>query len=74
MQNLVYRYNTAESDDGVGGEEGTFCLCTLWSVGCKLCERHAITALHPQVHRSSDPCGRIRQGRPSEVNQNVRSA
>ncbi|KAI0005471.1 glycoside hydrolase family 15 protein [Russula compacta] len=30
--NLVYRYNTAESDDGVGGEEGTFCLCTLWCI------------------------------------------
>ncbi|THH19714.1 hypothetical protein EW146_g1474 [Bondarzewia mesenterica] len=30
--NLVYRYNTSESDDGVGGEEGTFCLCTLWCV------------------------------------------
>ncbi|KAI0067863.1 glycoside hydrolase family 15 protein [Artomyces pyxidatus] len=30
--NLVYRYNTQESDDGVGGEEGTFCLCTLWCV------------------------------------------
>lgn len=30
LQNLVYRYNTQESDDGVGGEEGTFCLCTLW--------------------------------------------
>ncbi|KAI0321665.1 glycoside hydrolase family 15 protein [Amylostereum chailletii] len=30
--NLVYRYNALESDDGVGGEEGTFCLCTLWCV------------------------------------------
>ncbi|KAI0042680.1 glycoside hydrolase family 15 protein [Auriscalpium vulgare] len=30
--NLVYRYNTQESDDGVGGEEGTFCLCTLWCI------------------------------------------
>ncbi|KAI9445454.1 glycoside hydrolase family 15 protein [Lactarius indigo] len=29
---LVYRYNTSESDDGVGGEEGTFCLCTLWCI------------------------------------------
>ncbi|KAI9512361.1 glycoside hydrolase family 15 protein [Russula earlei] len=30
--NLVYRYNTAKSDDGVGGEEGTFCLCTMWCI------------------------------------------
>jgi len=30
--NLVYRYDTSKSDDGVGGEEGTFCLCTLWCV------------------------------------------
>jgi GH15 family glucan-1,4-alpha-glucosidase len=31
-QNLVYRYDVNKSDDGVGGEEGTFCLCTLWCV------------------------------------------
>lgn len=31
-QNLVYRYDVNKSDDGVGGEEGTFCLCTLWYV------------------------------------------
>ncbi|VDB99396.1 unnamed protein product [Peniophora sp. CBMAI 1063] len=30
--NLVYRYNALTSDDGVGGEEGTFCLCTLWCI------------------------------------------
>ncbi|KAG6887678.1 hypothetical protein C0995_013593 [Termitomyces sp. Mi166 len=30
--NLVYRYDVTKSDDGVGGEEGTFCLCTLWCV------------------------------------------
>ncbi|KAL0058998.1 hypothetical protein AAF712_014294 [Marasmius tenuissimus] len=29
---LVYRYDTNKSDDGVGGEEGTFCLCTLWCI------------------------------------------
>ncbi|WVQ77827.1 hypothetical protein IAR50_007520 [Cryptococcus sp. DSM 104548] len=28
----VYRYNAALSDDGVGGEEGAFSLCTLWCV------------------------------------------
>ncbi|GFZ46845.1 Uncharacterized protein JCM24511_04065 [Saitozyma sp. JCM 24511] len=30
--NSVYRYNTKNSDDGVGGEEGAFSLCTLWCV------------------------------------------
>ncbi|KAI6109231.1 glycoside hydrolase family 15 protein [Pisolithus croceorrhizus] len=30
--NLVYRYDVAKTDDGVGGKEGTFCLCTLWCV------------------------------------------
>ena len=30
--NLVYRYDVTKSDDGVGGGEGTFCLCTLWCV------------------------------------------
>ncbi|EMD39530.1 glycoside hydrolase family 15 protein [Gelatoporia subvermispora B] len=29
---LVYRYDSSKTDDGVGGEEGTFCLCTLWCV------------------------------------------
>ncbi|KAI0071654.1 glycoside hydrolase family 15 protein [Panus rudis PR-1116 ss-1] len=29
---LVYRYDVTKSDDGVGGEEGTFCLCTLWTI------------------------------------------
>jgi GH15 family glucan-1,4-alpha-glucosidase len=28
----VYRYDVTKSDDGVGGEEGTFSLCTLWCV------------------------------------------
>jgi len=30
--NLVYRYDVTKSDDGVGGEEGTFCLCSLWAI------------------------------------------
>lgn len=29
---LVYRYNTAKSDDGVGGREGAFSMCTFWLV------------------------------------------
>ncbi|KAH9919187.1 glycoside hydrolase family 15 protein [Epithele typhae] len=29
---LVYRYDVSKTDDGVGGEEGTFCLCTLWAI------------------------------------------
>ncbi|KAH9834666.1 glycoside hydrolase family 15 protein [Rhodofomes roseus] len=29
---LVYRYDVRKTDDGVGGDEGTFCLCTLWCV------------------------------------------
>ncbi|KZV94567.1 glycoside hydrolase family 15 protein [Exidia glandulosa HHB12029] len=29
---LVFRYDTVKADDGVGGEEGTFCLCTLWCI------------------------------------------
>lgn len=30
--NLVFRYDTTQTDDGVGGEEGAFSLCTLWAV------------------------------------------
>jgi len=30
--NLVFRYNAEIVDDGVGGEEGAFSLCTLWAV------------------------------------------
>lgn len=29
---LVYRYNTQHSDDGVGGQEGAFSMCTFWLV------------------------------------------
>ena len=29
---LVYRYNTAETADGLDGDEGTFNLCTFWLV------------------------------------------
>ncbi|KAI9675206.1 MAG: hypothetical protein M1829_003566 [Trizodia sp. TS-e1964] len=29
---LVYRYNTELSDDGVGGREGSFSICTFWLV------------------------------------------
>ncbi|KAH8675670.1 glycoside hydrolase family 15 protein [Xylariales sp. PMI_506] len=29
---LVYRYDTAISDDGVGGSEGAFSMCTFWLV------------------------------------------
>jgi GH15 family glucan-1,4-alpha-glucosidase len=29
---LVYRYNPEETDDGVGGEDGTFNICTFWLV------------------------------------------
>ncbi|PVH97273.1 glycoside hydrolase family 15 protein [Periconia macrospinosa] len=29
---LVYRYNYAKSDDGVGGREGAFSMCTFWLV------------------------------------------
>jgi GH15 family glucan-1,4-alpha-glucosidase len=29
---LVYRYDTAESPDGVAGHEGTFNMCTFWLV------------------------------------------
>lgn len=32
VNNLVFRYDTTLSDDGVGGEEGAFSLCTLWAV------------------------------------------
>ncbi|KAJ2726525.1 hypothetical protein GGI07_000467 [Coemansia sp. Benny D115] len=28
--NLVFRYNAIETDDGLSGEEGTFSLCTFW--------------------------------------------
>jgi len=30
--NLVYRYNTHETSDGLSGDEGTFNICTFWLV------------------------------------------
>ena len=29
---FVYRYDTSKMDDGVGGKEGTFLMCTLWLI------------------------------------------
>lgn len=29
---LVFRYNTSTSEDGVGGREGAFSMCTFWLV------------------------------------------
>ena len=31
---LVYRYNTARSDDGIAGGESTFTMCSFWYVEC----------------------------------------
>jgi len=32
VNNLVYRYDVSKSDDGIGGEEGAFLLCSFWAV------------------------------------------
>jgi len=32
INNSVLRYDTTKTDDGIGGEEGAFSLCTLWTV------------------------------------------
>jgi GH15 family glucan-1,4-alpha-glucosidase len=34
---MVLRYRTAETDDGLQGEEGTFTICSFWLVSA-LCE------------------------------------
>jgi GH15 family glucan-1,4-alpha-glucosidase len=31
--NTVFRYDTEKADDGIGGEEGAFSMCTLWAIG-----------------------------------------
>ncbi|CAO2654169.1 Nn.00g109020.m01.CDS01 [Neocucurbitaria sp. VM-36] len=48
---LVYRYNHALSDDGVGGREGAFSLCTFWLVEAltragEYDEKYLIQAIH----------------------------
>lgn len=30
--NTVFRYDTEKADDGIGGEEGAFSMCTLWAI------------------------------------------
>jgi len=32
VNDLVYRYNHSVSDDGVGGKEGSFTMCSFWLV------------------------------------------
>jgi len=48
FQGLVYRYDVNKADDGVGGEEGTFCLCTLWCVS-QLFSTQLITSPSPDT-------------------------
>jgi GH15 family glucan-1,4-alpha-glucosidase len=35
--NTVFRYDTEKADDGIGGEEGAFSMCTLWAIGQYSC-------------------------------------
>src|SRR5207245_6870475 len=37
VDGMVLRYRTAETDDGLRGEEGTFTICSFWLVSA-LCE------------------------------------
>jgi GH15 family glucan-1,4-alpha-glucosidase len=34
VDGLVHRYLPWQADDGLGGDEGTFTMCTFWLVGC----------------------------------------
>ena len=43
----MYRYDVRKSADGVGGEEGTFCLCTLWYVTMLWCQKKRHGGLQP---------------------------
>jgi hypothetical protein len=58
-QNLVFRYDVTKADDGVGGEEGTFSLCTLWYVSIRIPSCSSPIAL-TQVRRGTYACGRAR--------------
>ena len=37
---FVHRYDTTATDDGVGGEEGTFLMCTLWLADVLILQGH----------------------------------
>jgi GH15 family glucan-1,4-alpha-glucosidase len=56
---LVYRYNTTKSDDGVGGREGAFSMCTFWLVEALTRVRNCPTLLYARpvlIRRTQGRC------------------
>jgi len=57
--NTVFRYDTEKADDGIGGEEGAFSMCTLWAIGKpdSACRGEFIWSLHRTTfHRGFESC------------------
>lgn len=64
--NTVFRYDTEKVDDGVGGEEGAFSMCTLWAIGeCLNVSRHIqqYLMLNGNLCRGVESCWILRQAR-----------
>ncbi len=56
---FVLRYRTAETDDGLSGEEGTFLICSFWLVSALsvVGDHHAARDLMERLLRISSPLG-----------------
>jgi len=56
---LVLRYLTAETDDGLSGEEGTFLICSFWLVSALIVvdERQRARDLMERLLREASPLG-----------------
>ncbi len=56
---LVLRYRTAETDDGLSGEEGTFLICSFWLVSALVIvdERQRARDLMERLLREASPLG-----------------
>jgi alpha,alpha-trehalase len=56
---LVLRYRTAETDDGLSGEEGTFLICSFWLVSALIIvgERQRARDLMERLLREASPLG-----------------
>ena len=64
VDGLVLRYRVEETDDGLGGEEGTFAICSFWLVAAlvEIGEHERARALCEKLLALREPARPLRRG------------